>query len=165
MLDVYWIDQGDQCVDIKQVDRHCFLSRNRFTRSSVAGVASFRFGSSCTPLRTAGALRDAPPCRPCLAKAEMTSPMLLLWRSAKCLAATKTSSSIAKVVRMRRTGVSSDAEHHASRTMCVDRGRKADACNDYETLHLRPHWPYDQGVTRCARPSSRVACVDAQSQR
>jgi hypothetical protein len=98
VLDVCRINKGNEHVDVQQVDGHGSSSRSWLTSSGVTGVAPRRLASSGTPFRSVRPGR-VPLARPCLASVEITSPTLLWSRSARCLAAARTSSSMARVVR------------------------------------------------------------------
>ena len=93
---------SDEHIHVQKVTGHGCSSRSWFTRSSVAGTAAFRLGRSGMPFRSALLVRE-PRESPWRASDEITSPMLLCSRSARCLAAARTSSSMASVILMAST--------------------------------------------------------------
>jgi len=98
MLHVGWVDQGDENIDIEQEASHGNSSWSWRTNSEVTRGAPGRTGSSGTPLRVQwleGTGRIA-----FRASEQITSPTLLRWLAAISLAAARTSSSMARVVRI-----------------------------------------------------------------
>jgi hypothetical protein len=111
MLDVGWINQGNEDIDVEKKPAHGNSSRSCCTNSEVIRGVSSLVGKRGTPLRVfrpefAGrnALR---------ASKEITSPTLFLCVAANSLAAASTSSSIARVVRISKPPASR-INHHTS---------------------------------------------------
>jgi hypothetical protein len=92
------IDQGDQDVHVQKAPRHRSSSRSRCTSSEVTRGAPLRTLRSGTPFRVLALVSAGERAR--LANEEITSPTDICSTAAISLAALRTSSSIASVVRI-----------------------------------------------------------------
>ncbi len=110
VLHVSGVNQSNQNVHIQQKPDHGSSSRSRCTNSEVTRGAPFRIFRSGTPFRFLRALSEGERAR--LASEEITSPTDFFSFRAISLAALSTSSSIARVVRIRHHA--SYIKHHAS---------------------------------------------------
>src|SRR6266446_3216453 len=92
MLDVRWINQGNEDIDVEKKPTHGSSSRSCCTNSEVTRGVSALVGKRGTPLRV---FRPESAGRNALrASKEITSPTLFLCVAANSLAAASTSSSI-----------------------------------------------------------------------
>jgi hypothetical protein len=115
MLNVCRIDQCDHNVDVKQIPFQSNSSWSWRTNSEVTLGAPGRTGSSGTPLRVARL--DEVGRIDLRASAEITSPTLFRSVAAISLAAARTSSSIASVVRILGS-LGENITHQSSYTKC-----------------------------------------------
>src|SRR5262245_28219003 len=95
-MNVAWIEQGHQHVDIQQRDAHS-SSRQRFTISMVSGGAPGIGSSNMNPFRNFGAFFGFNASR---TRSEITFPVLVFLWWASSFAAPKISASMSSVVRI-----------------------------------------------------------------
>lgn len=142
MLDVCRVDQCDEYIDIEEEPSQRNSSRSWCTSSDVTLGAPARTGKRGTPLRVWRL--DALGLKPFRASEEMTSPTVLFCDAAISLAALKTSSSIARVVR------TAFSLHQTSYIKCRPR-------RDHRFCWAITLVNYRQGSHRGAGPSGSAA--------
>ena len=111
VMNVEGVYQRDQDVYVEEI-RQRTSSRSLLTSSIVTGRASARLGKSGMPFRSDTGFADGG-FNPRRASSDTTSPRLLLSRSATARAAANTSSSMVRVVLIRRSAPYC-IKHHAS---------------------------------------------------
>jgi anti-sigma B factor antagonist len=98
VLNMSWVDQRDEDIDIEQEPFQRSSSRNWRTSSDVTLLVPGRTGKRGTPFRVWR--RDSSGFNPSLAREEITSPTVLSCAAAISFAALSTSSSMERVVRI-----------------------------------------------------------------